>query len=505
MLSSTSEGNMGTLHRRILTDADLALFGISSFNETSSYRHRDQAIYNSRLGNAVYPFLSVNIASIVLSVIVIATVVLMLFIRRDLAVKPSFRLSAWIAATDIILSCIKIVQLHHMYMLSLPEKALQFIEWMLYFSGLAFMFLTDCIVLQLQLTVLHSKAHIAARLNPYYEAFSLGFALALAHPFMYLAKTVWNPDRQLLSSFASNAMLTGFIWGCVLVWMILSLLYCIITCFVLVLKLWHVSVSTRPIPPTECRVGIGSSQQQQQQQPMMEGADATFHSTSFAAAHPASPRLIMMPSPPLSPDRHYPDGHSRRSAGKVDLSWGGQYRDAPSYYLCLPPGPKGGESTGLSELVRTTSRTSNSDDLPYSENEDYDKDEDDNHTRTAVNSHVLDQHHGGGRGRRRKNRHRRHLQLTILRVMLYPLVPIITRTMSIVIDGFSLREYPAVANSILPASQGILNAIAFAFNPSLDEVWEAVMKRPWVQRILPKRVKIGSYRDSKSHGKDLYI
>ncbi|KAJ1678571.1 hypothetical protein EV182_003784, partial [Spiromyces aspiralis] len=55
-------------------------------------------MYNAIMGKWVYVEFTLDSLSIFLSLLVIATVVCLLFTKREIALKPSFRLSAWIAA-----------------------------------------------------------------------------------------------------------------------------------------------------------------------------------------------------------------------------------------------------------------------------------------------------------------------------------------------------------------------------------------------------------------------
>ncbi|KAJ1674924.1 MCM DNA helicase complex subunit, partial [Spiromyces aspiralis] len=160
---------------------------------------------------------------------------------HEIALKPSFRLSVWIAAVDIILAACKIARLFNRYMSTISEAEVRFIAWTGYFTTLAFMFLTCCIVLQLQLTVLHNKPHVAACLNPYYEAVSLVLAAVLTQPTIYaLGETFWYPEYQAIAAVDPKNIGNKVAWSTLYAWVIAALAYMVVICGALVLKLWPV-------------------------------------------------------------------------------------------------------------------------------------------------------------------------------------------------------------------------------------------------------------------------
>ncbi|KAJ1919198.1 hypothetical protein H4219_002145 [Mycoemilia scoparia] len=605
----------------------LSQLGISDIRETTSYENRDHPIYNSRLGSAIFAFYGVNMASIVLSIVVIFIVITMIFVKRQIALMPSFRLSAWIALTDIVLSSIKITQLYHIHMLELSEAWLKFLEWMLYSSGLAFMFLTDCIVLQLQLSVLHNKAHWAAKLHPFYELFSIVFALLLAHPFMYFATAVWHPNSQLISSLAPQEVLTGFIWGCVLVWMILSILYCIITCTALVIKLSLISKWTKPKPlqseftpqqqhPKDYVVVhdvIAPAQQTSRSDYLSPSTSNTNNNIGICSSPiiiasedlggqpgllrplAASPMLQLSPQishrsdsllmrtslsttdrkgsyncnyafkpTTLNTDSNGLDldyGYYNNNANSFDLEKD-EADDPPSYYLTPTPNTSAAaeatyQSYNKHSTIKRSRRKRNNpillldlnthvheepSDIPVSldpssptspttttnynrlitkmaplptskPSKSHFKSTVITTTTSAAAATTLSSPTSPNSTSSTKSysdtskRDRRQLKFTILRVMLYPLVPIITRTMSLVIDGLGITHYPALANSMLPASQGILNFVAFMFNPGLDEFWAWLRKqfrKPFASTKNKKKKKRGgACADEKKESRPL--
>ncbi|KAJ1914258.1 hypothetical protein H4219_004869 [Mycoemilia scoparia] len=643
--SSSSNNNGNDLSGLPGTDPDLLqLLGLDSITQTTSYQHRDQLFYNSKLGNAVYAFVTINAISICLSIIVVIMVITMVISKPNMGLKPSFRLSAWIALSDIIYSTLKIVQSCHIHMLTFSDKGLRAIQWMLYFSGLVFMFLTSCIVLHLQLTVLHSKVHWAAKLNPFYETVCIVLALALTQPFMYKIMTAWEPDVQLIASFAPEKTLTGLIWGCVLSWMIITLVYCIIVCAILVAKLYLLSRWTKPLSveqlsyPNSSATILPDYHQQypayypQNQYPQgSENVDGTYFSNTshiyntkgkdtvatealliehqipprqtqdqehqqnlpqpqFQHTFPGllysendnsnnshvsgrnnnnienGPRLSLSLSSSISKKRLHSlnskssilslgkksgnhlhskyqqdqelmnnNDNSHRKFGLEDMirlekeemgiisqgqeDDGGSGIHTPSYYLTTSKSPR----QSLQLKPQFEEPNSNEVDQQFGDDDHQSKKSksiNDANTIDRIENQLQQHQRGFGikgkskTGKRHEHsrwrrgsklpkkhdnsnynhsygnyplqpqpqsitnkQHRTHLKLTILRVMLFPLVPIITRTYTIVIDSFAIRPYSYTANAMLVAMQGVLNFVAFMFNPGMDEFWEWVAKK----------------------------
>ncbi|KAJ1918650.1 hypothetical protein H4219_002453 [Mycoemilia scoparia] len=390
-------------------------------------------MFNAIMGKWVYVEFALDITSIVLSVVVIAIVVSLFFIKREVALRPSFRLSAWIAAMDIIMSSAKIVKLFNEYMSKIPVGHVKFINFALMFTSVAFVFLTDCIVLQLQLAVLHNKGHIAAMLNPYYEAVSILAAFIVTQPTLYVFKdVVWLPEYQIIYTSTSNSEGIRIMWGTFMAWMVGGIGYMLIICFFLVLKLM----------------------------PMLIGMKTK--------------KVFNHPEP--SKEQIEQSRSSSRTLGMLRKRFGRNKKD--------PGNNESGRDTGDEEKETDNSgNTVNGNGTKGPNDQKYPGASGGgmNHTQNLPTTHVTD-------------RHRRHVRNTILRIMLYPLVPIITRTIAVVTQITQLSPLPVyLLSTLLPASQGILNFIAFMFNPSIGEFWRWFLNLKYVKKAITFRIKVTSY------------
>ncbi|KAJ1669986.1 hypothetical protein EV182_008482, partial [Spiromyces aspiralis] len=100
---------------------------------------------------------------------------------------------------------------------------------------------------------------------------------------------------------------------------------------------------------------------------------------------------------------------------------------------------------------------------------------------SPANAESANRQHGAAHA---TDRHRRQVRNTILRIMLYPLIPILTRTITTVAQIGQFSPKPIyLLNTLLPASQGILNFIAFQLNPSADEFYSWLGGTPLARRI----------------------
>ncbi|KAJ1938475.1 hypothetical protein FBU59_004424 [Linderina macrospora] len=161
-----------------------------------------------------------NIASIVSSVFVIAATIILSIRNRELFSRPSFRLSGWIAAADLIYSVTQLFVFNNEYMSALSERSLRAIIWMLSGSVVTFVFLTVCIGIHLVMTVFLRKTHIANRIQRYYEYVSFFLGFLVTHSYMYMYEKVgWMPSMQVFriamsgpSEYYRNIWLAQYVW-----------------------------------------------------------------------------------------------------------------------------------------------------------------------------------------------------------------------------------------------------------------------------------------------------
>ncbi|KAI8323063.1 hypothetical protein GQ54DRAFT_258921 [Martensiomyces pterosporus] len=160
-----------------------------------------------------------NIASIISSGFVIAAVIYCCFYKRALINRPSFRLSAWIAACDVIYSACGLCTFDNAFMSSLSEIQLRVVHWFMTASVVSFVFLTVCLGIHLVLTVLTHKSHIARPIQPWYEYISMFLGFFITHPILYMYRRMqWLPMSQVFhivtdpSLYRRNSWLTEWAW-----------------------------------------------------------------------------------------------------------------------------------------------------------------------------------------------------------------------------------------------------------------------------------------------------
>ncbi|KAJ1914530.1 hypothetical protein H4219_004750 [Mycoemilia scoparia] len=592
-------------------------------NTSSSPSDRPE-LSNSALGEWVFLYFGLNVASITLCLVIIMTVVGMLIVRRDIAMKPSFRLSGWIAVVDIIMSSCRIVKVFPNYMDNIPNINSRAVLWMGTFSTLSFMFLTGCIVFQLQMTVIHSKAYIAARLNPFYEVFSIVVPLVLTHPIMYIFNISWDTTFQ---EFYADVVLWKYdlySWLTYYAWVLVIWVYCVVVCTLVVFELlpfWRqMNRRFNQLPqtmtsPDEFYYSQGSSklddegdyemsafggavgglvedprvirQQLQQQQHRgvsldltvdgrggvnngndasededesrvigrSSGRQANYRSkiknSPYHEDSPFTPSQLDdldrfnsgLEADPIIPSeadseslncRHNDlangddtgefrpafaigDGNEQNSGGNSfhhqpfdnyyntsdGISRDISFKDISKHHhlqLEIDPNAFSKDNTNsnnnnnsnnnspLHQHVRSDSKSKLQRHLQSSQQQQQQQQQPSPLTPTVIMTPVAprnpnyyhnQQHNryaGQGTETSRNNRHRKHLKFTILRVMIYPLVPIITQTLNIVAQINHSLAYIYTARYILTSLQGILNFIAFMLNPGLDEFWAWLFK-----------------------------
>ncbi|KAJ1679508.1 hypothetical protein EV182_001906, partial [Spiromyces aspiralis] len=407
--------------------------------------------YNPMLGNWLYPYFALSIASIALCFAVIVVVLTMLFVRRDVALKPSFRLSASIAATDIIISSCRIAKLYPDYMASLSNLHLRVVSWLGTYATLSFMFLTGCIVLQLQLTVIQSKAHVAALLSPFYEIFSFALPLLMTHANLYAFDIEWSSEINDFASKADPKRYLAYSWSVYYAWIVLIWAYSIVVCAAVTIKLlpfWR-QMSRRYQLPVAM-----TSPDDMGFRPIGQAAPPSRHSAQRQRrsccwwwekrARRGDPYHHPYDHSLYSPFTHsqledldrFSTGMS--SGGNKDTALDGSGSDGS---LCWDSNGRG--STHGDASVPQSRGCGSS-----------------RHTAVPSGPHLYAPAHSSDPTSGYSadaNRHLRHLKVTILRIMLYPLVPIICQTLSIIVQIKQDGALFYTPRYMLGSIQGILN------------------------------------------------
>ncbi|KAI8321124.1 hypothetical protein GQ54DRAFT_298206 [Martensiomyces pterosporus] len=238
-------------HSDIVSQAsELARLGARALRDSPTKRpNQDAANYVSSMQGILHRWDVVGygfcICSIVCCAIVIVTSLALVLRKRSLLLRPSFRLSASIAVCDLIYCICQLLVYNNKYMSSLPELQLRAIMWMMSASNLTFALLSTCIGIQLLLTILLNKAHVAEKLQRWYEVASFAFGFIVTHPNMYLYKKVrWIKQIQMFS-VAWNARdyyialwLTEYLWtfAC-----IIFLFFIVLLTYLKLANVWVVS------------------------------------------------------------------------------------------------------------------------------------------------------------------------------------------------------------------------------------------------------------------------
>ncbi|KAJ2107945.1 hypothetical protein GGI01_000634 [Coemansia sp. RSA 376] len=158
----------------------------------------DQSYSHGILGRWAVVGHGFNIASIVSSGFVIAAVVTACIRNHRLYNLPSFRLSAWIAACDMVYSACQLCVFENAYMRTLSEIHLRIIHWLMSASTMSFVFMSACVALDVLLITVMRSNHISRRIQPWYEYVSLFLGFVLTHPILYIYKMLqWSSRAQI--------------------------------------------------------------------------------------------------------------------------------------------------------------------------------------------------------------------------------------------------------------------------------------------------------------------
>ncbi|KAJ1912773.1 hypothetical protein H4219_005475 [Mycoemilia scoparia] len=193
----------------------------------------------------VYVF---NIISLVLSFIVLVTVVCH-FRNRGFSERPSFRLSGSIALADILHSVMMILMHQTDVVVKLSPMQLRIVWFFVLGSLFTSLFITDCIALQLHLTVIYKKERLAKKLNPWYELIGWTLGFVTVHPILYICQDLnwFNGPNALIFVDTSVQAITLKIWA-MYIWLLLGILYCMVISIMVGIQLMSMLKGTRRTP-----------------------------------------------------------------------------------------------------------------------------------------------------------------------------------------------------------------------------------------------------------------
>ncbi|KAJ1915703.1 hypothetical protein H4219_004172 [Mycoemilia scoparia] len=443
--------------------------------------------FNYRLGNWVYVCLGLSISSIILSAVIIAITLWLLFSRHrsNVGMRPSIRLSAWIAVMDIIWQFTRLEKLFSHYMAGLSDIQLRFHKWMGDFSTLATMFLTSCIILQIQLTVLHNRRELALRLSKFYETFSIVVSLVITHPNMYIFEFKWIKRKQLVIKFADATRYQIYTWLGLCGIELVLWAYCLAICIavavrVLLPRLRRAVHLETPTPPpmghVDEKAGICSNKSSlsEQQMPTGDALGASCTKISCKGGMDTGTKTAVLTQNQLrcgvgsqllvlKEEEEEEVGEAKKNvliindyhhqlpiistATTIARSYTGKrsiadncraHTDVNYTATILPPQSSG----SLPSLAATATQDKNDIPLAYA-----------------------------------TKKHCNKLKSAVLRIMLYPLIPIVTHGLTLIVEITHISPSVYIPCYILATIQGILGFMAFVINPNLADFWDSLYRR----------------------------
>ncbi|KAJ1910885.1 hypothetical protein H4219_006100 [Mycoemilia scoparia] len=358
--------------------------------------------------------------------------------RYDMIDKVSLRLSVTIAAGDLIYSLVQIIVNQESYTNKMSEMGLRTIYFFHLMGFNMNIFATTCIAFHLHLNTLLSRAALARKLSPYYEVFTVFMSIIIAHPVFYIMDTftkipVFNVIIIRDKSIGETRMIVWLMYG----WCTVALLYCLIVCLIVVVRIFLLWKQTDRNNQFAANGGMRVE----------------------SSYHPGS--------------EHNPNTNSHNSNNNG-----------------------GGRSNNrvLSQNINngmTQTSTSSSTPFQHQKSHLHDHEEDGRQnsieksrvTTTTTTSSFL-----RGENSRRFNRHRREFSFAIFRIALYCTVPLIT-TMWLPAYISTVNPSILLANItiILPGLATILNFLIFIINPQLDYMWAEIWR--WFRIDVLKKSK----------------
>ncbi|KAJ1910334.1 hypothetical protein H4219_006235, partial [Mycoemilia scoparia] len=186
--------------------------------------------------------------SVVLSLIVVIVVACFICNRTFLR-RPSFRLSASIALADIMRALVVIIMHQPGYASRMSDVELRLSWFFTLAAAFVSLFITDCIALQLHLTIILRREKLAWKLNPWYEVIGWGLGLILAHPNLYLYEHYhWGTElNAVILVDKSFTTISLKLWA-MYIWFAIGIVYCVVISAIITWRLIAMFNGTRPVP-----------------------------------------------------------------------------------------------------------------------------------------------------------------------------------------------------------------------------------------------------------------
>ncbi|KAJ2157027.1 hypothetical protein GGF46_004789 [Coemansia sp. RSA 552] len=190
-----------------------------------------------------------NIGSICASGVVIGSFAFVCMKEATLLKRISFRISAWIAACDVIYSVCQLCVFNNDYMSSLSETSLRVIHWLMSASVLSFAFLCASVGVHLILSVLTKHVALGMRTQWYSEYISIFLGFFITHPFLYLYKEVaWASDSQAFYINVEDKYYRVTSWLTMWAWLFTACIFLMVVGILVSIKMLTFSRSMMDIP-----------------------------------------------------------------------------------------------------------------------------------------------------------------------------------------------------------------------------------------------------------------
>ncbi|KAJ1918088.1 hypothetical protein H4219_002809 [Mycoemilia scoparia] len=380
----------------------------------------------SSFGQTAKAVYTLNIASLILSSIVLITVICH-FRHRGFSERPSFRLSGSIALADIIHSAMMVL-MHQTHIINyMAEWQLRVVWFIVLGSLFTSLFITACIALQLHLTVILKKERLARKLNPWYELIGWSLGFIVVHPILYMCDAMlWIGGPNVLIVIDTNFKTISLkIWA-MYIWLLLGIVYCLAVCTIVSIQLISM---LRGAKKSLINFREGRN--------LNKGNSDFSYSNRNAFNETDNFRNSLTTDAPNNFQSEFSDNrpYMTNIALKDDIYESGH------------------NHTELSRFDRAN--------LKNFEND----------TAGPVSTQVTDQLPMYMKKRRRG------AVFAIFRMMLYPIVPLVTVSINPIFVSIKYPTYNfCIIVLALAASQGIIESVVFFMNPMLDPMWGKIMK-----------------------------
>ncbi|KAJ1914182.1 hypothetical protein H4219_004901 [Mycoemilia scoparia] len=448
--------------------------------------------HDTLLGNVTYFYQTLAMISLILSFLLMVIVIAMFFIRKEIATRPSVRLSGWMGLTDFILSLILFIRFDYDFMSTRSQASLKVLNWLMSAMPLTFVLLNTCIVFQLQLTVLMRKERLAQILSRGYEVFSFTLGLGLPLVIFKFAPTIVWDGQQLFffpvpdtGSHIKDVLLRSYLWE------FIAMAYCIVVTVLLVFRLFPMWSRFRNNTSSN-----NNNSSSNNNLVLPEGTTTT--STSSSTSTTAMMTAKTTTTETYGDDINNNDNYYIKSNPRAEKRYGGF--GGPGYFYSNYNNNNGSATTLCSN---NSSNYQNPGGLYHNLNN--------NVSNAPINTHFNPSPNYTGPGVgfyspliKKQQQHldlnnrnptltttttttptttygttkqRNQIRKTILRIMLYPIVLILFR---LPYDLFITADVPYYFYHgiyVLCGVQGIFNFVVFLVNPGLDEFWTLLRER----------------------------